>query len=82
MTEKELYEDLEKILELEAGTIKGKERLNDLQGWDSMAMLGLIALIDRKLGITLPVVSLAACETLEEIKNLVLENSSSSPDTK
>ena len=40
MTREEFFAELEEILELPAGTVKGPEKLEDLEQWNSVAMIG------------------------------------------
>ncbi len=72
MSREEFRAELEEILELEPGTLTGAESLSDLVGWDSMALLGVIALADQKLGTVLSAATLMECTTLEELTNAVL----------
>ncbi len=64
--------ELEEILELAPGTLTGTEALDDLGGWDSMAVLGVIALADQKLGTVLSAATLMECKTVEELTRIVL----------
>ncbi len=72
MSREEFWAELEEILELEPGTLTGSESLNDLAGWDSMALLGVIALADQKLGTVLSAATLMECTTLQELTDAVL----------
>ncbi len=72
MSREEFRTELEEILELEPGTLTGTESLNDLVGWDSMALLGVIAMADQKLGTVLSAATLMECTTLEELTDAVL----------
>lgn len=44
---------MDDLLELPAGTLTGSEQLDDLENWDSMSMLGYIALVDSDSGVKL-----------------------------
>jgi len=70
MTKTEFYSELESMLELEAGTLKGTESLSELEGWDSMAVLSFIALADSKLGVVASPAALASCRTVPDLVNL------------
>ncbi len=72
MSREEFRSELEEILELEQGTLTGTESLNDLVGWDSMALLGVIAMADQKLGTVLSAATLMECTTLDELTDAVL----------
>jgi acyl carrier protein len=72
MSREEFRAELEEILELAPGSLTGTEALADLVGWDSMALLGVIALADQKLGTVLSAATLMECTTLEELTDAVL----------
>lgn len=71
MTSKEFMQEVETLLELDAGTISGKETLADLQGWDSMAAIGFIAMADAVAGIVIVPADLAKCKTVVDLAALV-----------
>ena len=70
MTKAELYSELEELLEIKPGTIQGKETLRELSGWDSMAVLSIIAMVDEKLGEVVSPSALAECKTVLDLANL------------
>jgi len=71
MTKKEFIEELESMLELEVGTIKGAELLVNLSGWDSMAAIGFIAMADQVAGVEVVPAELAQCKTVADLATLV-----------
>ncbi len=71
MTKAEVISEIEQIVQQPSGTISGTERLDSLDGWDSMAMVEFIAFADERLGLTLSVECLTKCLTVHDlIKNL------------
>jgi len=71
MTKAEVIREIERIVQQPTGTLSGVERLDSLDGWDSMAMVEFIALADERLCLTLSVKRLANCLTVHDlIKNL------------
>ncbi len=46
MTRKQFLQSMDKLIELPRGTLNGTERLNELEQWNSMAVIGFIALVD------------------------------------
>jgi acyl carrier protein len=70
MTKAEFYAELESMLEMEPGTIKGNEALTDLPGWDSMAVISFIALTDSKLGVLVSPTALASSRTVGDLIKL------------
>lgn len=70
LTKAEFYMELETLLEMERGSIKGTESLADLPNWDSMAILAFIALADMKLHEVASPASLTACRTVPDLAHL------------
>jgi acyl carrier protein len=69
----EFYKKLDEILDIPTGTLKGGESLNEFDGWDSMAMLGFIALADEIYGIAIPAKRIPACRTVDDLAGLIVE---------
>jgi acyl carrier protein len=69
----EFYKKLDEILDIPTGTVKGGESLNEFDGWDSMAMLGFIALADEIYGITIPAKRIPSCRTVDDLAGLIVE---------
>jgi acyl carrier protein len=67
MTRQEFLLELDEILELPAGTLKGPEKLEDLEQWNSTAMLGFIALADTNNGTRLSPRHILNCATIEDL---------------
>lgn len=51
--EKELFDQLEDILELDPGTITLADTFRDYDNWDSMANLSVIAMLDDSFGVNI-----------------------------
>ena len=62
---------LEEVLEAESGQLKESEELVNIDGWDSMALLGLIATVDDRFGITINLEKLASIKNVAEILDLL-----------
>lgn len=58
---------IENVVECPPGTVKSGLALADLPGWDSLAVLGLIAALDRELGVRVQTPALAACKTVDDL---------------
>lgn len=69
MSREEFLTSLDELVELPAGTLKGSEKLDDLDGWNSMAMIGFIALADEN-GMKLTPRQVAASTTVEDLLQL------------
>lgn len=59
---------LDELLELDPGTLTGNEQLADLEGWDSLAVIGLIALADESFNKAL---SLSGVTEAKKINDLI-----------
>lgn len=70
MTKQEFFAQLDEILENPAGTIKGDEKLADLERWDSLAAILFIAMVDQHLGITVDASKVAECKTVSDLAAL------------
>lgn len=55
---------VEEVLEVENGSLSGEE---SLAGWDSLAVLSFIALVDEHLGVVIMPDQIANAKTLEEL---------------
>jgi len=71
MNPTDFYFKLDEMLELDPGTLKGGEALESLEGWDSVAVISLIALADSDYGVTLPPKEIAGCKTVNDLLDLV-----------
>jgi acyl carrier protein len=69
----EFYRKLDEVLDIPPGTLKGGESLNEFDGWDSMAMLGFIALADETYGVTIPAKRIPGCRTVDDLAGLIIE---------
>ena len=67
MTKKELIEILEEIVEAEPNTLTGEERLEDLESWDSLAVVNFIAVVDENFGLTLEPAKIMKSETINQL---------------
>jgi len=70
MTREEFLLELDEILELPAGTLAGPENLEDLEQWNSMALIGFIALADTNNGTRISPRQIVNCATIEDLLKL------------
>jgi acyl carrier protein len=70
MCRNEFLLEMDSILELPAGSLKGSEKLENLAEWNSMAMMGYIALADTASGVRISPRQIAACSTVEDLVKL------------
>ena len=71
MSKSELLKSIDELLYLPEGTLTGGENLDDLEGWDSMALVMFMGLADSKAGIKLAPRQLGACVTVNDLAALV-----------
>jgi hypothetical protein len=70
MTRSQFLGSYEKLWEMPAGTLNREMRLEELSGWDSIAVLNTIALMDREFGGKITVGQIATCRTLGDVLDL------------
>jgi acyl carrier protein len=70
MTREEFLLQLDEVLELPAGSLRGPEKLEDLEHWDSSAMIGFIALADDHNGKRLSPRQIVDCATVDDLLRL------------
>jgi len=61
---------VDELLELPKGTLTGQERLEDLEGWDSLAMISFMALVDEHMGVKLSPRQFVNCERMSDLLDL------------
>jgi acyl carrier protein len=73
--ENKLIEIVAEALEIDQDMAKNDLVLDPEDNWDSIALLSVIASIDEEFDIQLDGDELAACRSLEQILNLLKDNS-------
>lgn len=67
MDRKDFLLALDEMLELDTGTLQGDEELESLDGWDSLAVISFIALVDERIGIVVEGEKLAKARTVADL---------------
>lgn len=62
---------LEDALRSSPGSIKETDRLENLEGWDSIGALSVIAMADESYGVTLDAAALWDCRTVADLAKLI-----------
>jgi len=62
--------DIDELLELAPGKLKGSEALQSA-GWDSLAIIGFMALCDERFGLQISPMEIRDCETGDQLFALV-----------
>lgn len=73
MTRQEFYKIIDEIVEEDPGTVKGGERLDELEGWDSLSVVAFIGAMDKHLKAQVQPALLAKAETVDDLLGLVSE---------
>ena len=67
MKKREILLLIDELLELELGTLTGTEILRDLEGWDSLAIMGFMATVDERFELTLSGQAIITCKTVNDL---------------
>ena len=62
---------LDELFELDEGTIAGGDTLQDIDGWSSLTLIGLIALIDEEFDVRVAPDSILNCQTVDGLIGLL-----------
>jgi acyl carrier protein len=73
MTKADFLKKLETILEADAGSLTGTESLRDLDGWDSLAVMSTLAMLDKHFGVKVPAERIHQCRTPDDLAALAGE---------
>lgn len=71
MNKKEFLRKLEDILELDDNTLNGTENLEELDDWDSLAVMSFIAMVDEDFGIAIDADGIMGCKTINDLADLL-----------
>ena len=58
---------LDELLELEPATLKGPEALDNVEGWNSLAVISFMALVEEHLGVSLAPQQIVKCQTVNDL---------------
>ncbi|WHH58340.1 acyl carrier protein [Petroclostridium sp. X23] len=72
MTQQQVIEFLEEILEVEAGSIQAEQSLDDIDEWDSVAALSFAVGLDEFFGKPIKVSDIASCSTVKDLIGIAL----------
>ena len=71
MTRDQFLQEIDEILGLSPGTVKGHERLDELENWDSTALVSLIAVAESHSKIEITLDQVVSCATIADLLRLV-----------
>ena len=72
MSRTEFLNRIDNLLEVEPGTLTGGERLENLEGWNSLSVIGFMALANDEFGTVLSPRKIADCRTVGDLVTLVI----------
>ena len=78
MTHNEFLLQMDEILDLPAGTLRGHERLEELPNWDSTSLITFIALAETNYDVYISPGQIVTCSTVADLLRLAQSESSSS----
>jgi len=70
MTRSEFLLEMDDILGLPPGTLRGNEKLDELQNWDSTSLISLISLAETNNGVSLSLQRVVDCSTVGDLLQL------------
>jgi len=78
MNRDEFLLQMDEILNLPAGTLRGHETLEELTNWDSTSLITFIALAETNNGVCISPEQIVTCSTVADLLHLAQAESSSS----
>ncbi len=72
MSEQEFISAFEEILEEAPGTLTGNAKLDELERWDSVAMVTVMSVVDEKCNVHLSPRKIAGCVTVHDLYQLTV----------
>lgn len=62
---------LDDLFELDAGTVKPTDSLQQIPGWSSLTFMGLIAMVDEEYEVTLKPAAVLKAASVADLANLI-----------
>jgi acyl carrier protein len=72
MTAQDLLLEVDKILGLRPGTLRGDERLDELENWDSTALISFVAVAEGQNGVQISPVQIVGCSSVDDLIRLAV----------
>lgn len=70
MNRQQFLRDLDELLGLPTGTLKGDEQLDELANWDSTALISAVAMIDSVRGTRVSPREIVGCSSITDLLRL------------
>ena len=71
MDRQTFLQHLDELLDLPLGTLKGPERIESLENWNSMAVVGYIAMVDEHFNYSISPRQFANCSTVNDLLGMI-----------
>ena len=71
MTRGDFFLLIDDLIEVDAGTVSGNTELESLEEWDSLALIGFVALLDEHFSQSVPASRISDCKTVSELADIV-----------
>jgi len=78
MTREEFLLEMDEILGLPGGTLRGHEKLDELDNWDSTTLITLISLAETNNGVSISPDQIVHCSTIADMLRMAQVEDSSS----
>jgi acyl carrier protein len=78
MTRDEFLLQMDEMLGLPAGTVRGSEKLEELENWDSTALISFIVLAEADSTVRISPYQIVSCSTVADLLRLAAAENSSS----
>jgi acyl carrier protein len=78
MTREEFLLQMDEILGLPSGTLRGDEKLEELENWDSTSLITFIALADSNAGVMVSPAQVVNCTTVADLLRVARVDTQSS----
>lgn len=62
-----ILRELERELAVKKGSLDGSQRLKDFRTWDSLAVVMIISMLDKKYHIRVTPIEIASAETIQDL---------------
>ena len=70
MTRNEFLLQMDEMLDLPAGTLRGNEKLEELRNWDSTSLITFIAMAETNKGVNISPGQIITCSTVADLLQL------------
>jgi acyl carrier protein len=70
ITREEFLQEMDEILGFPTGTLRGDEKLDELQNWDSTALIGLVVLAETTNNAQISPAEVVGCTTVGDLLRL------------